>query len=262
MATIAIQHTSLRQSHTPSPHAPSLTLDTSKFKSAPIPNKHIPYCSPGPAPSSQQRTPATPPASPPSKNSSLQTFSLLYPANTYPRVVEFPPVYSISASTLAAALDCLATQLFPDPRQVFPWLHGLHPSNQVQLAFFLARRKALRNTPKCFRGITIVKVGDLTSSKLKGALNVEELLSPQIGEKSTFLEIDPKDGFSVRNFHIQAAKLARVSDIVVYGDDESTKSNIYGVAKRISIAQTVWADQISPKERDAPTFNTFVVSSE
>lgn len=262
MATVAIQQTPLRQSHTPPPHAPSLSLDTSKFKSAPIPNKHLPYCSPGPVPSSSQLTPATPPASPPSKHSSFQTFSLLYPANTHPRVHEFPPVYSITASTLAASLDCLATQPFPDPKQVFPWLHGLHPNNQVQLAFFIARRKALRNTPRCFRGITIVKVGDLTKSKLKGAVGVDELLTPPVRENSAFLEIDPKDGFSVRNFHIQAAKMARVSDIVVYRDEESTPGQIHSVAKRIATAQRVWMEHSSPKERDAPMFNTFVISSE
>lgn len=262
MATVAIQQPPLRQSRTPPPHAPSLSLDTSKFKSAPIPNKHLPYCSPGPVPNSPQRTPATPPASPPSKHSSFQTFSLLYPANTHPRVRDFPPVYSITASTLAASLDCLATQPFPDPKQVFPWLHGLHPNNQVQLAFFTARRKALRNTPRCFRGITIVKVGDLTKSKLKGTVDVNELLSPPVGENSTFLEIDPKDGFSVRNFHIQAAKMGRVSDVVLYGDEESTQSEIHSVARRIATAQRAWLEQSSPKERDGPMFNTFVVSSE
>lgn len=107
----------------------------------------------------------------------------------------------------------------------------------------------------------MVKVGDLTKSKLKGAVAVDELLSPLVGENSTFLEIDPKDGFSVRNFHIQAAKMARVSDIVVYGDDESTPGEIHSVAKRIAVAQRAWLEQSSPKERDGRMFNTFVVSS-
>lgn len=108
----------------------------------------------------------------------------------------------------------------------------------------------------------MVKVGDRAKSKLKGAVDVDELLSPPVGENGAFLEIDPKDGFSVRNFHIQAAKMARVSDIVVYGDEESTQGEIHSVAKRIATAQRTWSEQSSPKERDGPMFNTFVVSSE
>ena len=262
MAAVAIQQPPLQQSHTPPPHAPPLSLNTSKLKTAPIPNKHLPYCSPGPIPSPQSCIPATPPASPPSKHASFQTFSLLYPPETYPRIIDMPPVYVISASTLSAALDCLATQLFPDPKQVFPWLHGLHPSNQVQLAFFIARRKALRSTPRCFRGITIVKVGNQTKSRLRGALDVEELLSPQAQNDGIFLDIDPKEGFSVRNFHIQTAKMARVSDIVVYGDDESPQSEVHNAAKRISQAQRAWAEKLPSRDRDAPLFNTFVLSGE
>ncbi len=258
---VAMQQTSLRQPHPSSSHAPSLTLDTSKFKSPPIPNKHLPHCPTGPAPSSQRRVPTTPPGSPPSKHSGCQMFSLLNPATTHTKVSDSPPVYSITASTLAKALDCLATQHFPDPKQVFPWLHGLHPENRIQLAYFFPRRKSL-NAPRCFRGLTIVKVGDLSKSRLKGALDVEELLSPQAEEDSAFVDIDPRDGFSVRNFHIQAAKMARVSDIVVYGDDESTPESILSVAKRIAVAQMAWTEKSSPKEREASDFNTFVVSSE
>lgn len=266
MALVAMQRPKLQQSHNvpPPSHAPSsLTLDTSKYKAPPIPNKHLPYCPTGPSPSSQHHVspPATPPSSPPSKHSTCQMFSLLNPAHTHLQVSNDPPVYSITASTLATAIDCLATQQFPDPKQVFPWLHGLHPDNQVQLAFFFARRKSLRNAPRCFRGIAIVKAGDFTKSRLKGALDLEELLSPQVGEASAFLDIDPRDGFSVRNFHIQAVKMARLSDIVVYGDDETSQEDTLNVAKRIAIAQRDWLEKCPSRERDAPTFNTFVVSS-
>lgn len=90
---------------------------------------------------------------------------------------------------------------------------------------------------------------------------MEELLSPQIGEGSAFLDIDPRDGFSVRNFHIQAVKMARVSDIVVYGDDDTTQEDTLSVAKRIAIAQRDWLEKCPSRERDAPSFNAFVVSS-
>ena len=250
----------LRQSPTPPPHTPTLSLDTSQLPHVAIPNKHIPYCSPGPAPGSQIRTPATPPASPPSKHLSIQTFSILYPADTYPKIVDSPPVYSIDASTLAAAYDHMATQSFPDANQVFPWLHGLHPDNQMQLAFFIARRKALRKTPKCLRGITVVKFGgDLTRAKLKAAIAPEELFL----HKSTFLEVDPRDGFSVRNFQIQAAKMAMVSDVVIYGDDNAVKGDgIEDFAKSVASAQIALSEKCDPGGRDGPIFNVFLVSSE
>lgn len=263
MAAVAIQQPLLRQSPTPPPHPPSLTLDASRFASAPIPNKHIPYCSPGPAPSPHHRALVTPPASPRSKHASLQASSLLHPVDQYTKIIHSPPVYSINATTLAAALENLASQTYPDPKQVFPWLHGLHPENQVQQAFFIARRKTMKTTPKCFRGITIVKAGgDLSRSKLKGAFDGEELLDPCDKENGTFLETDPRDGFSVRNFHIQAAKMARVSDIVVYGDDSSINNEVQILAKRIANAQTTWTIQLSSRERDVPKFNTFILSSE
>lgn len=263
MATVTIQPPLLRHSSAPPQHPPALTLDVSKLKSAPVPNKHIPYCSPGPVPNSLHGTPATPPASPPSSHASLAAPSLLDPMEgKFPKISEAPPVYSIGASSLAAALDSLARQVLPDPKQVFPWLHGLHPDNQIQLAFFIARRKASRATPECLRSITIVKAGgDLRRSLLKGALSPDEVLSSEAGKDSAFLDIEPKIGFSVRNFHIQAAKIARVSDIVVYGSDGDTDPSVQNLAKRIAQAQRAWAAQNVTRNRDAPKFHTLVVSS-
>lgn len=262
MATLVVQQpASLRQSRTPPPHSSSLTLDTSKFKSVPIPNKHLPYCSPGPAPSSQARTPATPPASPPFKQPDVQTLSILHPADNYAKIFDSPPVYSIDASILAIALETLATQPLPEPKLVFPWLHGLHQDNQIQLAFFVARRKALRKTPICLRGITLVKAGgDLSKSRLKGAISPRELLYPVGAKESSFLEVDPKDGFSVRNFHIQAVKMAMVSDIVIYRDENTKEADVHVLAKRVARAQRSLRGKVESAAPDAPIFNTFVVS--
>ena len=262
MATLVVQQQApLRKSRTPSPHPSGLTLDTSKFKSVPIPNKHLPYCSPGPAPGSQARTPATPPASPPSKQPDVQTLSILHPADNYTKIFNSPPVYSIDASTLALAIETLATQPLPEPKLIFPWLHGLHQDNQIQLAFFVARRKALRKTPTCLRGITLVKAGgDLSKSRLKGAISPRELLYPLGPKESSFLEVDPKDGFSVRNFHIQAVKMAMVSDVVIYRDENTEEADTHILAKRIARAQRSLREKMEPTALDTPVFNTFVVS--
>ena len=261
MSTLVIHQPASRASLTPPPETSALSLDTSRPGSAPIPNKHLPYCPAGPAPGKSQL--ASPPASPPTKNSGLQTFSLLHPADTYPQVINNPPVFSIDAFTLAAAINEQAQQPLPDPKLAFPWLHGLHAENQIQLAFFIARRKALRKTPQCFRSITVVKVGgDLTKARLKGAVSADELLDLKNGKDASFLEVDPKDGFSVRNFQIQATKMATVSDVVIYANDETKAEDIHDLAKKIAIAQNTWKVKNGNRDEHVPSFNTFILSSQ
>ena len=259
MSTALVDQPIPRTSLTP-PNSPPLDLNTIRPSSAPIPNKHLPFCPPGPIPGVTQ-TP-TPPASPPTKHTGLQSHSLLHPADKYLKVSNTPPIHSIDASALAAAIDELAAQPSPDPKLVFPWLHGLHAENQVQLAFFIARRKALRSTPKCLRGITIVKVGDdLSKSKLKGAVHSNEILDSGIGSDASFLDVDPKDGFSVRNFQIQVTKMATVSDIVIYADDEAEYDDVHSLAEKFAFAQDALRAKSSNGDTDAPIFNTFILSS-
>lgn len=206
MAAVLIQQQVPRQTPTPPPQTLPLCLDISRPRSAAFPNKHLPHCPTGPAPGSERSTPATPPDSPPSGDSSLRSFSILHPANSYPQIASVPPVYAIDAPTLNAAISEQAAKSFPDPAQAFPWLHGLHSENQVQLAFFTARRKPQRDTPKCFRGITIVKAeGSLDKARLKGALCPDDVLDTRNGHDRAFIEADPKEGFSIRNFQIQAS---------------------------------------------------------
>jgi dual specificity MAP kinase phosphatase len=94
----------------------------------------------------------------------------------------------------------------------------------------------------------------LSSSKLKGAIAPDEVL-----DTNTFLECDPKDGFSVRNFQIQACKLAMVSDIIVYGDETTPPECTVELAKNISLAQR--KHELS-SGLPRGMFNTFVLSSE
>jgi dual specificity MAP kinase phosphatase len=221
-----------------------------------VPNKHL--CdtqSPAPVPS----TPDTPPASPPSKDSLLETSSITYPPDAYcTKWSHNPPTYTITGNKLAMALEHLATQALPNPEQVFPWLHGLHADNQIQLAFFTSRRKSVRRIPRCIRSITVVKAGgDLSHSKIKGAIAPEELLTPSVDDCGTFLECDPKDGFSVRNFQIQACKLAMVSDIIVYGDGKTSQKDVNALAKRISSAQRQYEAR---NGFSRGLFNTFILS--
>ncbi|KAK3314712.1 hypothetical protein B0H66DRAFT_319543 [Apodospora peruviana] len=222
---------------------------------APVPNKHIPVCPPGPVPHDQ---PNTPPPSP-GKDEDQMPQSLLFPPDKYNRLeTGHLSLYKIDAAEVAAALEYLAGQPLPDPSQVFPWFHGLHPNNQMQQGYFISRKRALRRTPCCLRGITLVKAdGDLNTSRLKGAISPGEFLQ-QGGAAAEFIDIDPKEGFSVRNFQIQAAKAAMTSDIIVYGDDEVA---VRKLGWDIVAAQQRWRDRHEVQRHKLPTYNTFICVS-
>ncbi|KAH6708043.1 pps1 dual specificty phosphatase [Verticillium dahliae] len=89
----------------------------------------------------------------------------------------------------------------------------------------------LRRTPTCIRGLVLVKAdGDLSVSRLK-------------------------DGFCVRNFQIQAAKIAGVSDVVVYGEDAVI---VRKVAWDVATAQRRWRDKHEAQGQPLPVYNTFI----
>ena len=148
-----------------------------------------------------------------------------------------------------------------DPTHVFPWLHGLHAENHVQLAFFVARKKSLRRVPKVLRSITILKAGgDLSRARIRGAIAPDEVLSLCDDSGKGFIESDPREGFSVRNFHIQTTKLAQVSDIIVYGDDNTDTRIIKSVAERTAAVQRRWRKGLEACGQYCETFNTFVLT--
>ena len=230
----------------------SIAIDT--IGTASVPNKHMPVCSPGPVPRDE---PDTPPRSPECVLECNQP-SLLFPPDRYPRLEAGSlALFRLDASAVALALDGVSRQPLPDPSQVFPWFHGLHPNNQLQQAFFVQRRRALRRPPQSFRGITLVKAdGDLSISRLKGAISPSEFMRP--GSEPEFLEVDPREGFSVRNFQIQAAKTAMISDIIVYGDDEL---QVRQLGWDIATAQRRWRERQADQDHELPKFNTFICTS-
>ncbi|KAB5585392.1 hypothetical protein GE09DRAFT_25018 [Coniochaeta sp. 2T2.1] len=220
--------------------------------SIPVPNKHIPACPPGPVPHDELNAP---PPSPPGPEDEHSPHSLLFPPDNHVRLQSGPySLYRIDAAGVADALDHLARQPLPDPSLVFPWFHGLHPNNQIQQTFFISRRRSLRRTPGCIRGITLVKAdGDLNVSRLKGAIAPQEFL--QFGHSAEFVEADPKEGFSVRNFHIQAAKAAMTSDIIVYGDNDVV---VRKLGWDIAAAQNRWREKHDTQGHTLPEYNTFI----
>jgi dual specificity MAP kinase phosphatase len=238
------------------PITPPLSFDQSSATpqfTPPVPNKHIPVCPPGPALDDQLETP---PESPQSIDERTQT-SVLYPPDAFHRLDSGPlSVYEIDADHVASALEIASRQPLPDPNLVFPWCHGLHPHNHLQQAFFNARKRASGKTPTCMRTITVVKAdGDLGVARLKGAVAPDELIHTD--PTPEFVEADPREGFSVRNFHIQTAKQALVSDIIVYGDDAAAARR---VAWDMAAAQQRWRER-HDNLHDLPHYNTFVCIS-
>lgn len=250
MATVLVQQQALHHSTPPPSPIPS-ALSVNR-RPSPIPNKHIPICPTGPAPLSPSLS-STSIVSP-----TDQPSSLLSPPDESLRIgrPESPPVYTIDGATLAAVIDHAASQPMPDPNLMFPWLHGLHQDNHLQLGFFSSRKRHARRTPKCWRGITVVKLGgDLSKARIKGAVAVNEVLAPS----SRFLLADPPEGFSVRNFQIQTAKLAAMSDIVIYAEDDSCRKELVDLANQFALAQQARRLKMDPLQ-ERPSYNTFILA--
>ena len=230
------------------------TMSTHSQTVAPVPNKHIPVCPPGPPVAS-----ATPSPSPPPDETERSRQSLLFPPDLYPRLERDElSLYTIDPAGVAEALDYIARQPLPDPSLVFPWFHGLHPGNHMQQSFFSQRRRLMRKTPCCLRGVTLVKAdGQLQKARLKGAIAPDEFL--QLGDNAEFLDADPKEGFSVRNFQIQAAKTAMTSDIIVYGDDAAA---VQALGWHIATAQKNWREKHDQEGTLLPVYNTFVCTAD
>lgn len=80
----------------------------------------------------------------------------------------------------------------------------------------------------------------------------------ETGFMPEFIDMDPKRGVSLRNFHIQSNKVARCSDFIVYcftdkHDSSNCKCALLGRLLRVA--------QIIENKHLVPNFNVFIVSS-
>lgn len=102
--------------------------------------------------------------------------------------------------------------------------------------------------------------GDLSRSRIRGAVAPDEVFNLCDDSGKGFLDCDPKDGFSVRNFHIQTIKMAQVSDIVVYGDEKTDHRIIKSVAERAAAVQRQWRKDVEASGQVPESYNTFVLT--
>ncbi|KHN97837.1 uncharacterized protein MAM_04226 [Metarhizium album ARSEF 1941] len=222
---------------------------------APLPNKHIPVCPTGPPKADDTNTP---PVSPKGSVEALSQQSLLFPPDHYVRMeADNLCIFELDACQVGRAIDFASRQPLPSPEVMFPWLHGLHPKNHLQQAFFMGPKRSARNPPTCSRGILLVKAnGDLSTARLKGAVAPDEFLQP--GPCPRFIEPDPEEGFSVRNFQIQTAKAALVSDVIVYGETPAENKK---VAWEVAAAQLLQRQSQSGQRGHITEYNTFICTS-
>jgi len=151
------------------------------------------------------------------------------PKDCFDNLVETEPVpvYAITAEQYNRLQDTYLTSPLPNDI-LFPWLHGVNGSSYQQCLFFGIRQCLV----PIHRGLTLVHADDAlpNQNRLVGSVLPNEILTA--GESPDFLDTTESElGINLRNFRIQVARYATVSDIVVYG------TGAIDVARKISAAQ-------------------------
>ncbi|CAM0140718.1 tyrosine/serine/threonine protein phosphatase pps1 [Umbelopsis sp. WA50703] len=152
------------------------------------------------------------------------------PSECLDNVVEPAPngIYAITADQYNQIQNTYFTTPLPNDI-LFPWLHGVSGRSYQQCLFFGIRQCLV----PVHRGLTIVHADEAfpNESRLVGAVLPNEILASN-GDSSDFLDTTETElGINLRNFRIQVARYATISDIVVYG------SGAIDVARRIRTAQ-------------------------
>lgn len=214
------------------------------------------------------------PISPRLKNGPSHPLSL-HPPDIFPissiASLPYAPIHIISASQLDSVYRHYLSRELEHVQSdlLFPWLHGVDGTNYQQNLFFGLKRRAL--LPK-YRGMMIVHVdgqsnGQVSSAmspmaasalavmetslaSLAGSVHIDDILVP--GE-ARFLDtvrpnqasLQPANGINLRNFSIQVAKYATISDIVVVGPHARPDDvHVLHAAERIARAQTLlWEER-------------------
>ncbi|KAH8547651.1 hypothetical protein BGW37DRAFT_432199 [Umbelopsis sp. PMI_123] len=151
------------------------------------------------------------------------------PLDCFDNLVESEPfpIYAINAEQYNRLQDTYFTTPLPNDI-LFPWLHGVDGRSYQQCLFFGIRQCLV----PVHRGLTLVHADEVFSNqnRLVGSVLPNEILST--GENPDFLDTTESElGINLRNFRIQVARYATISDIVVYG------TGAIDVARKISAAQ-------------------------
>ncbi|CAG8620606.1 13292_t:CDS:2 [Dentiscutata erythropus] len=185
-------------------------------------------------------TPPLSPLSPPSSSPATIRSPSPIEFDAFPLVNEDPPIRALTASQYYLIHETYYST--PLPNDLFPWLHGIDGTNPIQNSFF-----GLRIQEECpvpiHRGVTVVQAEEMSRSQLVGSVLPTDILDygdPDDPEDDCsvrgFLKITDSEGINLRNFKIQVAKYATISDIIVYGEN-GLNENVLNIAKRMAWAQ-------------------------
>ncbi|RIA98714.1 hypothetical protein C1645_749074 [Glomus cerebriforme] len=206
-------------------------------------------------------SPFTPPSSPLSPPpSSPATVRSPSPSvfDVFPFVCEDPPIRALSGSQYYLIHEAYHSSPLPNDI-LFPWLHGVDGTSPAQNSFF-----GIQESPvPLHRGVTVVQAEEQTSKcLLVGSVYPSDIFNPPIlndGDHSchelrTFLKMNDSEGINLRNFKIQVAKYATLSDIVVYGEN-GLNDSVLEIAK-----QAAWAQQALREENpNGIDYEVFVI---
>ncbi|ODQ63261.1 hypothetical protein NADFUDRAFT_6814, partial [Nadsonia fulvescens var. elongata DSM 6958] len=218
---------------------------------------------------------------PPSLSSPLDN------AFNYQAVSSDPPVFALSSLIFTQSINHHYSTPLPEVDEMFPWLHGIHEDNFSQRAFLdplhrfrqeipaNGREKyehdlqSHKNVPNQAHGLLLYddNTSDIQIAYNSGDDTIENEMTKETKDDGVptysqiylpqFLELDTRQGISLRNFQIQVTKFACISDVIIYcseskGDDFE---QLIDVARLISQAQINFKQAYSLNQ----DYKTFVV---
>ncbi|KAF0530561.1 Dual specificity protein phosphatase PPS1 [Gigaspora margarita] len=193
-------------------------------------------------------TPPLSPLSPPSSSPATIRSPSPIEFDAFPQVNEEPPIRALTASQYYLIHETYYST--PLPNDLFPWLHGIDGTNPIQNSFFGLKLQEECPVP-IHRGVIVVQAEEMARSQLVGSVLPTDILdygNPDDPEDDCsargFLKIMDSEGINLRNFKIQVAKYATISDIIVYGEN-GLNENVLNIAKQMAWAQKKFKEENS-----------------
>ncbi|CAG8564283.1 6719_t:CDS:2, partial [Scutellospora calospora] len=190
-------------------------------------------------------TPPLSPLSPPSSSPATIRSPSPIGFDSFPLVNEDPPIRALTISQYYLIHETYYTT--PLPNDLFPWLHGIDGKNPIQNNFFGLNNQEEYPVP-IHRGVTVVQAEgaeECLRSQLLGSVLPTDILD--YGDSNDcsvrgFLKVSDCEGINLRNFKIQVAKYATISDIIVYGEN-GLNENVLNIAKQMAWAQQIFGEE-------------------
>lgn len=149
--------------------------------------------------------------------------------------------YQLKTSHLNAVLDSWFTAPLPNANKLFPYLHGAISETQCE---FLDMNPDEDELP-CVRYLLIIKSNNVDNSLLiKSTISPDDIyLEPLISNQALI---------NLRNYSSQITLLTKISDIIIYSEDNNMIDNM-------ALAQELRTMQISVNSQTGRDYNTYIL---